>query len=323
MSGRTLEKARAVVAAAAAEPKRFGKLVEYMDETGRVDRAFKQIKIARLKDDNAKRAADGCTADDLVALAASGYRAGVIYADPAWPWDGTLGNGWSCADHFYGLSTLDKIKSVPVAALAADDCALLMWCTGPHIAIGSHVEVMKAWGFKPSTIAFTWIKTNKNDDRVRTKVKVAGRPPTPRCASSPPRVRRHASRPMFIRWCSPRLSDTARSPRRCAPGSSGCSSVLIWSFTGARRTSPVGRFGEMKFSAKSSARLDQPLPDGLARWQKGPFSLSFCVICASFFVCFGGASRKLLAVAGDPARGRRQRSVLRKCLDGSEARLRI
>jgi hypothetical protein len=37
-------------------------------------------------------------------------------------------------------------------------CALLLWCTGPHIAIGSHVKVIKAWGFRPSTIAFDWIK---------------------------------------------------------------------------------------------------------------------------------------------------------------------
>jgi N6-adenosine-specific RNA methylase IME4 len=35
---------------------------------------------------------------------------------------------------------------------------LLMWCTGPHITIGTHVEVIKAWGFKPSAVAFVWIK---------------------------------------------------------------------------------------------------------------------------------------------------------------------
>jgi putative DNA primase/helicase len=47
-----------------------------------------------------------------------------------------------------------------VAPLAADACALLLWCTGPHIAIGTHVEIIKAWGFKPSTAAFVWVKQN-------------------------------------------------------------------------------------------------------------------------------------------------------------------
>jgi ParB-like chromosome segregation protein Spo0J len=65
MSRRTLEKAEAVIAAAAAEPERYGKLVEDMDETGRVDRAFKQLQIARAKERHAKVIEHGCTVDDL------------------------------------------------------------------------------------------------------------------------------------------------------------------------------------------------------------------------------------------------------------------
>ena len=75
----------------------------------------------------------------------------------------------SRADHHYRLDTLDQIKALPVASLAADDCALLLWCTGPHIAIGSHVEVIRAWGFRPSTMAFVWVKENKTDGRIRTR----------------------------------------------------------------------------------------------------------------------------------------------------------
>jgi N6-adenosine-specific RNA methylase IME4 len=169
MSGRTLEKARAVVAAAAAQPQRFGKLVEAMDATGRVDRAFKQLKIIRLQEEHAKRTEHGCTVDDLVELAASGKRFSVIYADPPWPFPGSLGAHLSRADHHYNTDLpLDEIMRLPVAPLAADDCALLLWCTGPHITIGTHVEIIKAWGFKPSAMAFVWVKQNKTDDRVRT-----------------------------------------------------------------------------------------------------------------------------------------------------------
>ena len=67
----------------------------------------------------------------------------------------------SRADHHYRLDTLAEIKALPVASVAADDCALLFWCTGPHIEIGSHVEVIRAWGFRPSTVAFVWVKENQ------------------------------------------------------------------------------------------------------------------------------------------------------------------
>jgi N6-adenosine-specific RNA methylase IME4 len=106
--------------------------------------------------------------DDLVALAASGKRFPVIYADPAWEFD-----HWSplarakVTDH-YGTSTLDQIMKLPVAALATDDCALLLWCTGPHISIGTHVKVIEAWGFKPSTVAFVWVKQNGSGNGLHT-----------------------------------------------------------------------------------------------------------------------------------------------------------
>ena len=35
-----------------------------------------------------------------------------------------------------------------------------MWCTGPHITIGTHTKIIEAWGFKPSTVAFVWVKEN-------------------------------------------------------------------------------------------------------------------------------------------------------------------
>jgi N6-adenosine-specific RNA methylase IME4 len=132
-------------------------------------RFVKEVEIERAQRRHRNIIEHGCTVDDLVALAASGKRFPTILGDPAWPWSGHLGNGMSRADHHFGLSTLDEIKSLPVASLAADDCALLLWCTGPHIAIGSHVEVIRAWGFKPSTIAFVWVKQNRSDGRVRTR----------------------------------------------------------------------------------------------------------------------------------------------------------
>jgi site-specific DNA-methyltransferase (adenine-specific) len=47
MSGKTLEKATAVVRAAEQEPKKFGRLAERMDATGKVDTAYKDLQKAR------------------------------------------------------------------------------------------------------------------------------------------------------------------------------------------------------------------------------------------------------------------------------------
>jgi N6-adenosine-specific RNA methylase IME4 len=133
----------------------------------RIARRFvKEVEIDGAQRRHRRVIEHGCTVDDLTALAESGKRFATIVGDPAWPWSGHLGSGMSRADQHYGLSTLDAIKSLPVASLAADDCALLLWS---HIAIGSHVEVIRAWGFKPSTIAFVWVKQNRSDGRVRTR----------------------------------------------------------------------------------------------------------------------------------------------------------
>ena len=44
MSGRSYDKVKAVVAAAEADPERFGPVVEEMDETGKVEPAYQQVK---------------------------------------------------------------------------------------------------------------------------------------------------------------------------------------------------------------------------------------------------------------------------------------
>ena len=164
----TLVKARAVVEAAEAEPERFRALVETMDETGRADRAFKQLQILRHQQEHSGRAEQGCTVDDLVTLAASGKRFSVIYADPPWPWRtwSGLGKIGSAPDNHYGTSPIDEIKALPVAPLAADDCVLLIWGTWPTLP--DVLDVIEAWGFTYKTEAFVWIKQNANGEGLAT-----------------------------------------------------------------------------------------------------------------------------------------------------------
>ena len=76
--------------------------------------------------------------------------------------DNCLSESWSL------IGTRIEIMKLPVAALAADNCALLIWCTGPHITIGSHVPVLTAWSVRPSTVAFDWVKTNADGEGLHT-----------------------------------------------------------------------------------------------------------------------------------------------------------
>jgi N6-adenosine-specific RNA methylase IME4 len=154
---------------AALDADRFEKKIEAATKRAYDSMTYRFLKAAdieRAKQRHAKVIEHGCVVDDLVALAESGKRFQVIYADPPWPWETWAPSGKirSAPDNHYGTSPLDQIMKLPIAALAADDCVLLLWCTGPHVAIGTHVEVMKAWGFKPSTIAFAWVKQNANGD---------------------------------------------------------------------------------------------------------------------------------------------------------------
>jgi N6-adenosine-specific RNA methylase IME4 len=96
-------------------------------------------------------------AHDLMTLTTAGVTYGVILVDPTWPfvtWS-PRGKGRS-ADRHYDMMALDAIKALPIAKLAARDCALFLWATWPTMPIWN--EVLTAWGFKYSGIGFLWVK---------------------------------------------------------------------------------------------------------------------------------------------------------------------
>jgi N6-adenosine-specific RNA methylase IME4 len=165
----TLIKARTVCEAAEQNPERIGPIKAEMDASGKVDRAFKKLQIVTRQMEHAARTEHGCTVADLESLAAKGQRFAVIYADPPWHYEVYSGEGKQrSAERHYNTSSLAEIMRLPVAALAADDSALCLWCTGPHIAIGSHVEVMRAWGFEPKALLFDWVKQNRSGEGLFT-----------------------------------------------------------------------------------------------------------------------------------------------------------
>jgi len=87
----------------------------------------------------------------------------VIVADPPWHFksNSRAKPGRNPMRH-YDCMSLIEIAALDIEKYAADESGLFLWIPGPLLAVGAHIDVMHYWGFKPSGIAFVWIKTNKD-----------------------------------------------------------------------------------------------------------------------------------------------------------------
>jgi ParB/RepB/Spo0J family partition protein len=146
----TIVKAEAIVDAAEAEPEKYGKLLEQMDNTGRVNGVYRRLKI--FKQAEAIRAEPPPLPRKgpyLVAVADIAWA-----AEPEGDADRAAGRGyWP-----YPTLTIEQAGALSVSNIMAEDAILWMWVTNFILARGLHLPVLKAWGdFKPKTIV-TWPK---------------------------------------------------------------------------------------------------------------------------------------------------------------------
>lgn len=107
---------------------------------------------------------------------------GCVLADPPWRFAtfspkgrGRSPDGLLTADQIRNLSrqnnperhyatmSLDEIKAMPVADVAAKDCVLMMWAVDPLLP--QALEVGKAWGFNFKTVGFVWAKERRTTSR--------------------------------------------------------------------------------------------------------------------------------------------------------------
>lgn len=92
--------------------------------------------------------------------ALAGKRYQIFYADPAWDFSGnSKKNPGRNARRHYPCMSVDEIAALPVKPLVEREAVLFLWITSPFLVIGAHIKVMKAWGFTPTAMGFTWIKT--------------------------------------------------------------------------------------------------------------------------------------------------------------------
>jgi N6-adenosine-specific RNA methylase IME4 len=103
---------------------------------------------------------------DLQELVDSGQRFGTILSDPPWHFQSWTKGRWKgdgkvftpATAPEYNTTSVDQIAALPVANLAAKDCALFIW--GIWVMFPEVLQVVDAWGFTYKTCAFNWSKAN-------------------------------------------------------------------------------------------------------------------------------------------------------------------
>lgn len=82
----------------------------------------------------------------------------IILSDP--PWSYKRKGGAACPEKHYTTLSQADLCALPVADIAADNCALCLWATLPLLP--EALETIRAWGFKYRSCLFVWVKTRKN-----------------------------------------------------------------------------------------------------------------------------------------------------------------
>jgi N6-adenosine-specific RNA methylase IME4 len=102
----------------------------------------------------------GVQSTDLFALPSAGHYH-LIVADPPWRFEvRNRATGLKRSpDRHYATMTLDGIKALPVAEIAAPDAWLMLWTTWSHLL--QAVDLMEAWGFTYCSDAFVWLKLRR------------------------------------------------------------------------------------------------------------------------------------------------------------------
>lgn len=87
----------------------------------------------------------------------------IIYADPAWHFKTYSNKGQKrSAIRHYDTMDINNIYDLPVKSICDDDCILFLWVIDSMLP--QALEVIKRWGFKYKTVAFTWVKQNKKSE---------------------------------------------------------------------------------------------------------------------------------------------------------------
>lgn len=93
---------------------------------------------------------------------------GTIAIDPPWHFDSRAPVANPDSDRnpsrHYATMDLAHIAAIPIREMAAKDAFVMLWITGPLLVAGVHNTLFKAWGVRPSSMGFVWIKLKPTFD---------------------------------------------------------------------------------------------------------------------------------------------------------------
>ena len=145
----TLAKAEAIVAAAEAEPERFGKLLADMDRGGRANGPYRRLQNIR--------ATERIRAEPQPLPSKGPYRGGFI--DYPWAYEPDDENAPTRGVLPYPTMSIDECCAFGARSrfLLAPDAAVGLWVTNFILARGLHMPILQAWELAPKTVV-SWPK---------------------------------------------------------------------------------------------------------------------------------------------------------------------
>lgn len=93
------------------------------------------------------------------------YRLGVI--DSPWLYDNQQQNDPKRGGITYPTLTMEELWNIPIGNAFQKDSGLVVWVTAPKLLDQYYekydpISIIRQWGFRPVTLLFVWVKTNKN-----------------------------------------------------------------------------------------------------------------------------------------------------------------
>jgi N6-adenosine-specific RNA methylase IME4 len=109
--------------------------------------------------------APGAHANLFAPLPAIEGGAACVHADPPWGFrSNSIAKPGRNAMRHYSCLRLDEIAALPVRDVVARDAFLWLWVPGPFLVIGAHLPIVRAWGFEPTAIGFSWVKLRRSHE---------------------------------------------------------------------------------------------------------------------------------------------------------------
>lgn len=86
----------------------------------------------------------------------------IIYVDPPWKYNKQNTKASRTVNLKYNTMETKDMYNFPINKISSESSACFMWATYPKLK--ESIELLEKWGFIYKTVAFTWVKKNKNNN---------------------------------------------------------------------------------------------------------------------------------------------------------------